>query len=352
MPLKYNIERLKKLKSALSELETIDLAKLPTPLHEVPNLSKNLRGPRIFFKREDLTGLAFGGNKTRMFEYSLAKVLNAGYDTIIAGAAVQSNYCRQLAAACAKIGLELHLILRKVRGEKDLAIQGNLLLDLMTGAKVEILEETSEEIQKQAAFDLAEELKREGKKPYIARSINQEDIGYDASAYVNCMVEIVEQMEQQDIDVDSIYLAALDTTHAGLIFGAEYMEMEVDIVAFNPMDPSFFDLDPIETVLEINENLSEILDIDFTIGPERIISISDYVGEGYGIATELGIEAIKLVAETEGIILDPVYTGKAMSGLIDHIKKNKLTRDDTVMFVHTGGNPAIFAYTEELQLYI
>ena len=138
--MEFNERKLNDLKQKLQKLDRVQLAYLPTPLHEVPNLSKELGGPRIFFKREDLTGMAFGGNKTRMFEYALAKIIKEKFDTVIAGAAVQSNYCRQMAAACAQLGLGCHLLLRPVRGDKDNRVQGNLLLDLLLNAKVRILE--------------------------------------------------------------------------------------------------------------------------------------------------------------------------------------------------------------------
>jgi len=137
--MKFNQKYLESLKVKLNGLDRVELAHLPTPLHEAPNLSKVLNGPRIFFKRKDLTGMAFGGNKARMFEYVLAKIVKEGYDTIIAGAAVQSNYCRQMAAGCAKLGLDCYLLLRPVRGDKDYNAQGNLLLDLLMDAKVTIL---------------------------------------------------------------------------------------------------------------------------------------------------------------------------------------------------------------------
>jgi D-cysteine desulfhydrase family pyridoxal phosphate-dependent enzyme len=345
--MEFNKKKLSELKAKLQKLDRIKLANLPTPLHEVPNLTKELGGPRIFFKREDLTGMAFGGNKTRMFEYVMARVMKEGYDTIIAGAAVQSNYCRQMAAACAKLGLECHLLLRPVRGEKDKNIQGNYFLDLLLNAKVRILEDNSQEYQKEEAEKLANKLKIEGKKPFIARAINEELIGFDAAAYVDCLVEIIDQAEEQQLEFNYIYAATLDTTHTGILFGAEYIEAKADIIAVNPVDINFLDWVPEEKVLEINQAICKVLKIDFSINTERIFSTSDYIGEGYGFVTDKCIEAIKLVAKTEGIFLDPVYSGKAMAGLIDHINTGKLSKEDTVLFIHTGGTPALFAYIDE-----
>jgi len=344
----FNSEKFKELKARLDSFKKINLANLPTPLHEAPNLSKYLNGPKILMKREDLTGLAYGGNKTRMFEYSLSKVLDEGYDTIIAGAAVQSNYCRQMAAACAKIGLDVYLVLRTVRGEKDYDIQGNLLLDLLAGANVNILEGADREQQKEFAEDLAKRLKKKGKKPYIARGLNEQHIGYDAIAYVNCMVEIFEQLQEREIEPEYIYVASNDSTHAGLLFAAEYLESPIKIVAINPMREIIRARTANERISNICKKISETLSIELEVNPQNIYSIPDYVGDGYGIITKECREAINIVAKTEGIFLDPVYSGKAMAGLIDHIKSGRLSRDCTVVFIHTGGNPLLFAYADEL----
>jgi D-cysteine desulfhydrase family pyridoxal phosphate-dependent enzyme len=348
--MKFNQNNLETLKGKLSELEKVNLAYLPTPLHEAPNLSNVLNGPKIFFKREDLTGMAFGGNKTRMFEYVLAKIVKEGYDTIIAGAAVQSNYCRQMAAGCAKLGLDCYLLLRPVRGDKDYNAQGNLLLDLLMDAKVTILKKNSHEYQISEAEKLAEKLRNEGRKPFIARAINEEYVGFDGAAYVDCMIEICQQVKEQDLNFNYIYASTLDTTHTGLLFGAEYVGVEVDIRAINPVDTNFMDWVPEKKVMQINREICKVLGIDFTIKPNRIFSISDYIGDGYGMMTDGCREAIKLVARTEGIFLDPVYSGKAMAGLIDHIRKGKLSKEDTVLFIHTGGTPALFAYADELDI--
>ena len=348
--MKFNQKKLDILKEKLKKLEKVKLAQLPTPLHEAPNLSRLLNGPRIFIKREDLTGMAFGGNKTRMFEYMLAKIIREGYDTIIAGAAVQSNYCRQMAAGCAKLGLECHLLLRPVRKDKDYIPQGNYLLDLLMGAKVTILQNNSQEYQVSEAEKLAEELRNKGRKPFIARAINEKFVGYDSSAYVDCMVEICEQVKEQNLHFDYIYVASLDTTHTGLLFGAEYLEAEVEIRAINPVDLNFLAWVPEKKVMEINQEICKVLGIDFTIPSNRIFSISDYIGDGYGMMTDGCREAIKLVARTEGIFLDPVYSGKGMAGLIDHIKRGELGKEDTVLFIHTGGTPALFAYADELEV--
>lgn len=356
--MKFDYERLETLTNALNKVDKVNLVELPTPLYEAKNLSKVLEGPRIFFKREDLTGLAFGGNKSRMFEFVLGKVLKEGHDVVVSGAAVQSNYCRQLSAACAKLSLELYLILRPVRGKKDYNIQGNVLLDLLAGAHVKILEEGAQKDKywdrwRIEAIGLCDNLRKEGRNPYITRPVNETDIGFDSCAYVACMIELCEQLTERKIDLDYIYLASSDTTLAGLLFAAEYINAQINIRAMNPFTQDFggdFLKSGVEEIVKIGGKVSEVLGLNFAINPKQIFLNYDYVGEGYGIITKECREAIKLVAQTEGIFLDPVYTGKAMAGLIDHIKKGKLNKDNTIVFIHTGGNPALFAYSDELEL--
>jgi D-cysteine desulfhydrase family pyridoxal phosphate-dependent enzyme len=343
----FNLEKLNKLNEALDNLKRINLGVYPTPLHDVKNISRVLGGPRILFKREDLSGLAFGGNKTRMFEYSLAKAIDSNCDCVIAGAGVQSNYCRQLSAACAKYGLELYLFLLPVRGKDDFIKQGNVLLDYLAGANVKILEEYSVEKQQKIAKEIENSLRKEGRKPYIARDISNGDIGLEASAYVKCLTEIIKQTEGEKIDFNYIFVASQDSTQGGLLFGAEFIESDITIIGINPTRED----NAVANLCSVQEEISRELNLSpkFNL-KNKVINLTDYAGKGYGIPSKEGVEAIKLVAKTEGIFLDPVYTGKAMAGLIDYIRKGKITKNDSVIFIHTGGNPALFAYNNELEL--
>lgn len=341
----FNPKKLNKLNEALGNLKRVKLGVYPTPLHDVKNISKILNGPRILFKREDLSGLAFGGNKTRMFEYSLAKAIDSNCDCVIAGSAVQSNYCRQLSAACAKYGLKLYLILRPVRGKDDFIKQGNVLLDYLAGANVKILEEDSVEKQQKIAKELENSLRKEGRKPYIARDISNGDIGLEASAYVKCLTEIIKQTEEEKVDFNYIFVASQDSTQGGLLFGAEFIESDITIIGINPTRED----DAVANLCIVQEEISRELNLSpkFNL-KNKIINLTDYAGKGYSMPSKEGVEAIKLVAKTEGIFLDPVYTGKAMAGLIDYIRKGKITKNDSVIFIHTGGNPVLFAYSNEL----
>lgn len=338
--------RLKDLKERLSKLPRVQLAHLPTPLQEAPRLSRALNGPQIYFKRDDLTGLALGGNKTRIFEFFLGHVLSTDADCVVAGAAVQSNYCRQISAACSKLGLETFLVLRKVRGEKDLVPQGNFLLDCLLGANVHIIEAPNPAEQRRVMEELAEDLRKRGRRPYVARMANTKDMWIDVISYVNCVVELYDQLKELDIRPDYLYVASADTTQAGLVLGVKYLGLGCKVVGMNPLDKSLVEDVP-SLVSHIGNVCAKHLGLQVTIEASDVISHDEYVGDRYGQVTFEGKEALKLVARTEGIFLDPVYTGKAMAGLIDHIRQAKILRDQTVVFLHTGGLPALFAYQDE-----
>jgi 1-aminocyclopropane-1-carboxylate deaminase/D-cysteine desulfhydrase-like pyridoxal-dependent ACC family enzyme len=333
------------LQQALNRLPRLPLAQLPTPLQPAPRLSKTLGGPTIYFKRDELTGMPLGGNKTRMFEYVLPRALAAGADCVVAGAAVQSNYCRQLTAACAQVGLDVYLVLRSVRPDVETEPQGNLLLDLLLGARVFLVEQMGWPEQIEKIYLLAERLKAEGRRPYVARAANQADIGLDAAAYTNCALELHQQLAEQGLKPDYLYVAAADTTQGGLLLGAKALNESYQIVGINPLGQTAFGGPPAAELIALAGNKAAAeLGLALEIQPEEVISYNDYVGEGYAAPTPAGLDAIRLVASTEGILLDPVYSGKAMAALIDHIRRGLIKADETVIFLHTGGYPALFAY--------
>jgi 1-aminocyclopropane-1-carboxylate deaminase/D-cysteine desulfhydrase-like pyridoxal-dependent ACC family enzyme len=332
------------LRKKISRFPRVKLANLPTPLHEVPRFSKALDGPRIFIKRDDLTGLAFGGNKTRMFEFLLAKAKKEGADTIIGGAGVQSNYCRQLTAACNALGLEVHIVLRRIRGASDNEIQGNLLLDLIAGAHVHVID-ANEEAQRKAIFALAEELKSRGKKPFVTRMAAQEDLIPDVIAYVDCFCELQEQCDALHIQPTYLYLASYDSTQAGLEVGRVALDNPVKI---RGIAPGVWGTPPKELIARYANQVAQAIGLSCEFSVDGVYNTTAYVGKGYGIPTPASMEMLKLMARTEGLYLDPVYTSKAMSAVSDHIKKGEIRRDDTIVFLHTGGTPALFAYVQEL----
>ena len=333
----------KVLEAAISRLPRISLACRPTPLEAMPRLSRELGGPPLYIKRDDLTGLAMGGNKTRMLEFNMAEALEKGAEVVVFSAAVQSNYARQMAAACAKLGLELRLLLRPEKEGDRERVQGNHLLHRLFGAKVTILEDN--DITKKPALIAAEvaRVEAEGRKPYVPRG--EDAIDLDAIAYAEVALEIVRQA--RGLGIGTLYMAGLSTTQAGLVLGLRFLESPIrvqGICPFSNMPQRFAEM------AQIANQAARRLDLDIEIE----MCESDYenddsfVGERYGIPTAAGIEAIKTVARSEGILLDPVYSGKGMSGLFAHIREGRLSSDSPVLFLHTGGSPALFAYADDL----
>jgi 1-aminocyclopropane-1-carboxylate deaminase/D-cysteine desulfhydrase-like pyridoxal-dependent ACC family enzyme len=339
--------RRRKLKSRIDSFPKVSLAELPTPLQELPRLSAALGGPRILMKRDDLTGMAFGGNKTRMFEFLLARVLRDGADTVIAGAAVQSNYCRQLAGAANRLGLETHLVLRRVRGERDDEIQGNLLLDLLAGAHVTVIAGGPAE-QREAMFALAERLRGQGRRPQVLRMAEDRDLSPDVIAYVDCFRELDEQCAALGVTPLRLYVASYDTTQAGLELGRALLGSSVEIRGVAPA--RWGGEGPCELIARCANQGAEALGVGVRFDARKIRNTLDFVGEGYGIPTRDSLAALRLVARTEGIFLDPVYTSKAMAALVAHVRAGELTGEDSVVFLHTGGATALFAYQPELDL--
>jgi 1-aminocyclopropane-1-carboxylate deaminase/D-cysteine desulfhydrase-like pyridoxal-dependent ACC family enzyme len=329
------------LRARVARVPRVSLAKLPTPLDDAPRFSAALGGPRILIKREDLTGLAFGGNKTRMLEFRMANALAEGADCIINGAAVQSNDCRQTAAAGAKLGLKVYLVLKERRDQPDATPQGNFLLDNLLGAEVITLGPDESVSQREAMVDLGDQLRAEGHRPYLAL----QDLHLWAVGYVDCLLELSEQLAKMDVRPTHIYLTSGLMSQAGLLLGIRATGLPARLVG---VCPSHHQPDSLARIAALATEAGRFLGLDVTFSEADVENTDAYVGEAYGRPTAAGIEAIKLLARTEAILLDPVYSSKGMSGLIDHIRSGRLSRDDTVVFVHTGGNPALFAYNEAL----
>jgi 1-aminocyclopropane-1-carboxylate deaminase/D-cysteine desulfhydrase-like pyridoxal-dependent ACC family enzyme len=332
------------LEQALAKLNRIHLASVrPTPLEAMPRLSAALGGPPLYIKRDDLTGLAFGGNKTRMLEFSLADAKEQGADTIVTGAAVQSNYCRQMAAACAKLGLELHLVVAPHREIDKHEVQGNAFLQRLFGATVTVLEDYDRQRQDEALQAKAEALRQAGKKVYMPRQTDAIDL--DAIAYAESALEIVLQCREQGIDPEYLYVCALDTTQAGLVMGLAYLRSPIQV---RGISPSAGKPERTKNMARIANQALQRLGMDLRLSERDFDNDDSWVGERYGIPTGEGIDALHLVAKSEGILLDPVYTSKAMAALIGAIRQGKLDKHSPVLFMHTGGAPALFGYTREV----
>ena len=316
----------------------VSIAHLPTPLEEMPRLSEALGGPRLFVKRDDQTGLATGGNKARKLEFLVADALEKGADTIITAGAVQSNHARQTAAAAARFGLRCCLVLS---GQSPDRWTGNLLLDELLGAEIRW---AGERERSQVMEEVAEEMTRLGRRPYIVPLGGSNPVG--AAGYVGAMVELTAQLEVRDLQVERVvFPTGSGGTQAGLMVGAKALGFagRIEGVSVSPTK------DVLKARLEeLVTETAAFLGLDLSFDGEDFIVHDDYLGEGYARMGPPEREAIRLSARTEGLLLDPVYTGRAMAGLIDLIRRGVFGQDETVLFWHTGGTPALFAYADEL----
>lgn len=315
------------------------IATLPTPLHDLERLSAQLGGPRILIKRDDLTGLAFGGNKTRKLEYLLADAKAQGATHLITMGGVQSNHCRQTAAAARLGGMGCELVLT---GDEDAPVQGNLLLDRMLDARTHFVPADGDPVARME--EIAADLRDEGKVPYVMPSGGSSPVG--ALGYVAAMLELNVQLWEQGVAATRLYHAAgSGGTQAGVVLGAALYGAEYQVTGVAVSGTAE---DKIERCRALVEQTANLLGVPGGASEVEICVDDTQVGPGYGIPTEATLEAIKLLALTEGIFLDPVYTGKAFAALLADVRVGKLTKDDTVIFLHTGGTPALFAKREEI----
>ncbi len=327
------------LRDALAKLPQVPFAVTPTPLEECTRLSEALGGPRIFIKRDDLTGLAFGGNKARHMEFRIGDALAKGCDVYVNTNAWTSNNARMLAAACAKVGMKYVLV---VRGGKGKPIQGNLLLVHLLGAEVHYLENDERGEATQYYRQLADQLRSQGYTPYVGPD---EPIGQFAGTlgYLGLTMELAQQLEEVGVGSIKVYMVS-GASMTGLLLGAKLLGLPWDVTGIYEGGR--------EEVEALSVNFSrecqKLLDLPTHIEPGEARILFDYVGEGYAIPSAECIEAMRLVAKTEAIILDPNYTAKAMAGLVDSIRKGILGAQDTVVFIHTGGTPELFSYAESI----
>ena len=325
----------------LESMPRLKLAHLPTPLDDMSRIGQRLRGPKLLIKRDDQTGLAVGGNKTRKLEFLMADALKRGADTVISTGAPQSNHCRQTAAAAAYAGIGCELVLGDSEPEVP---NGNVLLDLLCGAN---LHWTTRERRSEKMEEVAEKLRSLRRHPYIIPVGGSNGLG--ALGYVQAMLELNDQLSQSGDKVDYIVFATSSGgTQAGLAVGARLSGFQGKILGISidqapNQKPSY----PSELAAIANE-ASRLIESPYEFTEKDFIINYDYLGQGYGILGNLERESIRFAACTEGLLLDPVYTGRAMGGLIDLIKMGFFSEEDTVLYWHTGGAPALFAYAQEL----
>ena len=330
---------LKKIK----EIPRVNFAFLPTPLDFLPNMSKEL-GINLYIKRDDCTGLAFGGNKTRHLEFIMAKTINSDYDCIITGATTQSNWCRQTIAAANKLNLETFLVL--MEGIKGIKNQGNYLLYKILGANIDIIKgENLEDIPKHLEIKF-NKLKKQGRKPLLLKGgFDYKDTILSAISYVNAMAEIDVQMKEKDFVADHLILSSVNMTQAGCVLGSKILEWNTRVQGFSPV---YWDMNLKKEIVRICNQAANKLNIKLNFDETMINNDNNFVGKEYGITSNDGLNALKLLAKKEGVILDTVYTSKAFAGLINYIKKGIIKKNQNVIFLFTGGNTANFAYEEEL----
>jgi L-cysteate sulfo-lyase len=324
----------------LAKFPRVRLGHLPTPLEAMPNLTKLLGGPQLYIKRDDCTGLSSGGNKTRKLEFLMADALEKGADTIITQGAIQSNHARQTAAAAAKLGLKCQILLENRTGSNapDYCESGNVLLDHLHGAPTANFAGGTD--MNAAMEKLAEKLRSKGGKPYIIVGGGSNPIG--ALGYANCALELTAQANDMGLRIDHLVHATGSAgTQAGLVAGLEGIRSHIPVLGIGVRAPKTVQE---ENVFRLACATADLLGMSGAVARERVVANTDYVGDGYGIPTQGMIEAVNMLARTEGILLDPVYSGKGMAGLIDLIRKGHFNKSDNVVFLHTGGSVGLFGY--------
>jgi len=328
----------------LSRFPRVSLAHLPTPLELLPRLSKHLGGPDIYVKRDDCTGLGTGGNKTRKLEFLIADAMQKNADVIITQGAVQSNHARQTAAAACKVGLACELVFEKRVADANDAYKtsGNVLLDRIFGANIREVEKGTD--MDAAMEEVAEELRSNGKTPYIVPGGGSNTIG--ALGYVDCALEFLSQANRDGLVIDHVVHATGSAgTQAGLIVGLKATSSNIPLLGIGVNAPK--DAQE-EKVWKLAVETADYVGAPGCVQREDIVANCDYVGEGYGIPTQEMNDAVMLLARLEGLLFDPVYSGKGLAGMIDLVGKGHFDGAKSIVFVHTGGVAGLFGYSGQL----
>jgi L-cysteate sulfo-lyase len=327
----------------LSRFPRIQIAALPTRLEKLSRLSSHL-GVTLYAKRDDETGIGGGGNKIRKLEFLLGEALAQGADTIITQGAVQSNHVRQTVAMATKVGLKCQAILERriPNTPENFDTTGNVLLDRLFGIEALRFVPAGTDMNAEMAKDW-KELRSKGRKPYIIPGGGSNAVG--ALGYVHAALELIAQINTQHLNIDHIIVASGSSgTHAGLAAGFKALNTPVNLIGISVRQPEAFQ------VAKVAEEASKVADLLGTdaVSPDEVIVNSDYVGQGYGIPADSTFEAILTAARFEGMLLDPVYTGKAFAGLLGLIRAGQIRQGETVVFFHTGGDYGLFAYEKAL----
>lgn len=323
-----------------ARFDRVRLAHLPTPLEPMNRLSDALGGPRLWIKRDDCTGMSTGGNKTRKLEFLMGEALAQGADTVITQGATQSNHVRQTAAFCARLGLECHAILedRTRSNDPDYRLNGNVLLDGLHGATVEHVPADTNMVE--ACETAAAALRAKGKSPYVIPGGGSNAVG--ALGYANCALELVNQANEMGLKISRIVHATGSAgTQAGLVTGLRAINSGIPLLGIGVRAPKEKQE---ANVFALAQATADKLGCPGVVSREDVVANTDYVGKGYGIPNEGTIEAIEMFARYEGILLDPVYSGKGGAGLIDLIRRKTFDGAENIVFLHTGGSAGLFGY--------
>lgn len=335
--------------NSVGNLDQLPRARLmpgPTPLEEMPNLSKTLGGVHLLVKRDDMTGLAFGGNKVRQLEFYLGEAEANGADTIVITGAVQSNFVRLAAASARKLGMDCHIQLedRVPKNDPTYKTSGNVLIDRMLGATLHTFPEGEDEAAADRNLEqIANSLRKDGRKPYVIHlAPGHAPLG--ALGYVDAARELLRQFEAMGQTPDEIVLASgSGHTHGGMLYGLRALGSDVPVTGVcvrRDAEQQY------ERIAERCREIASVLDMRNPVAATDVIVLDDWLAPGYGRANEAVLTSMKVAAETEGLITDPVYTAKAFSGFLERARK--ADPEKTILFVHTGGTPAIFAYERDL----
>ena len=324
------------MNKALLLLPRLELAKLPTPLDRVENLGKSLGDLDLWFKRDDLTGFGLGGNKVRSLEYLAADAMKVNSNILITGGSPGSNHVRTTMAVAAHLGLKGVAVLSGTRPSKA---NGNLLLNQLLDAKLVFTGNPDRSYIDNYIEDEAERLRGKGESPYMIRRGGVSSLG--CIGYVSAAVEICSQLQSLNLNPDILLCATgCGVTQAGLLVGFKLMGLNCRLYGITVSRSRD---ECIAYIKQLINETEDVLGLDSRVKNDEIFVFDEYIGEGYSVPTSEGIDAIRLVAQTEGIFLDPIYTGKAMAGLTDLVKKDLIGSDNTVIFLHTGGSPSIFS---------
>ena len=336
----------KELSLTLAKFPRVSLGHFPTPLEPMDRLSESLGGPRLWVKRDDCTGLSSGGNKTRKLEFLMADAAAQDADTIITQGATQSNHARQTAAAAAKLGMACYILLEDRTGSNDgnYNLNGNVLLDRLHGA---IVSKRPGGADMNAEMETcAAQMQAEGKKPYIIPGGGSNPIG--ALGYVNCARELTEQAAHAGLKIDAlVHATGSSGTQAGLVAGLAALQSDIHLLGIGVRAPK----DKQEGMVhDLAVKTAAHMGLGIEIASDHVRANCNYVGAGYGVPTKGMTDALKLLARTEGLLFDPVYSGKGLNGLIDQIREGYFAGMDNVVFLHTGGSAALFGYPDVFDL--